>query len=156
MKHIILSILFLASFSITAATFSGKVVAVIDGDTFDMVANGKQIRIRFHGVDAPESHQDFGQKAKQILSSLIYGKEVTCTEAGSPSYGRPVCEVYLPDQTWVNLELVKTGAAWHSTKYSSDKRLADAQKTAQQNKTGLWSLPNPIPPWEFRKSQKNN
>lgn len=44
--------------------------------------------------------------------------------------------------------------AWNYVKYSKDKSLADFEAEARKNKIGLWSQPNPIPPWNFRKQQK--
>src|SRR5687767_9031573 len=56
----------------------GKVVGVHDGDTCTVLdANKNQYKIRFDGIDAPELKQDFGNKAKESLSNLIFGKQVT-------------------------------------------------------------------------------
>jgi endonuclease YncB( thermonuclease family) len=46
----------------------GKVVGVSDGDTITVLDDQKrQYKIRLEGIDAPESNQDFGSKAKQSL-----------------------------------------------------------------------------------------
>jgi endonuclease YncB( thermonuclease family) len=44
--------------------------------------------------------------------------------------------------------------AWHFTKFSSDENYANAQKSAQTKKLGIWSKSVVISPWEFRKSRK--
>ena len=67
----------------------GRVVKVADGDTITILSTpGRagsmtppssaptQHKIRLYGIDAPESHQAFGQKSKQYLSSLVFGKDV--------------------------------------------------------------------------------
>lgn len=48
----LLFFLFLAPFP--ALAFHGKVVKVLDGDTIDVLHNGKAERVRLHGIDAPE------------------------------------------------------------------------------------------------------
>ena len=54
-------------------TIEGKVVKVIDGDTIDVLDNtSTKHRIRFYGIDAPESKQAYGQKAREFLASMIF------------------------------------------------------------------------------------
>jgi endonuclease YncB( thermonuclease family) len=48
-------------------------------------------------------------------------------------------------------EIDRTGLAWHHKKYSSDPVLAEAEEQARRLKKGLWSMPNPVPPWEYRR-----
>jgi endonuclease YncB( thermonuclease family) len=56
MKAVIFSLLL--SWSIQAATISGKVVSVADGDTITVLdAVKKQHKIRFYGIDTPETAQ---------------------------------------------------------------------------------------------------
>jgi endonuclease YncB( thermonuclease family) len=56
--------------------FSAKVIAVIDGDTIEVLENNNQIRIRLAEIDCPESTQDFGQKASLFTSELVSDKQV--------------------------------------------------------------------------------
>ena len=51
--------------------FSGQVVGVLDGDTIDVLHNGKAERIRLKGIDCPEKGQAFGKKAKQFWARII-------------------------------------------------------------------------------------
>jgi len=66
---IVISILLAAA--ATAATqvqpITGKVIGIADGDTLTVLRqNDKtQHKIRLYGIDCPESHQDFGIRAKQ-------------------------------------------------------------------------------------------
>jgi hypothetical protein len=56
--------------------FTGKVVGVTDGDTITVLHDRQPYKIRLEGIDAPESGQAFGTKAKQVLGAKIFGKEV--------------------------------------------------------------------------------
>ena len=62
-----------------AVTFSGRVVAVIDGDTIGVMRDGREVRIRLEGIDAAEDGQDFSQRAKQFTSAAVFGKTVDVT-----------------------------------------------------------------------------
>jgi endonuclease YncB( thermonuclease family) len=50
------------------------------------------------------------------------------------------------------ISLVKAGLAWHFKRYSSDKVLAAEEEAARKAQRGLWAMPNPVPPWDFRKA----
>jgi endonuclease YncB( thermonuclease family) len=150
---IVLALLVLASSNLFAESFTCKCVGVSDGDTITVLNGRTQVRIRLEGIDAPESHQDFGQKAKQLTSSLAFGKTVTINAVTTDRYGRTVARVIAGGKD-VSLELVKAGLAWHYKKYSSDPVLAQAEQEARAAKKGLWSMPNPTPPWDYRHGGK--
>lgn len=46
------------------ADFSGKVVAVADGDTITVLHDKVQVKVRLTEIDAPEKKQAFGNGAK--------------------------------------------------------------------------------------------
>jgi micrococcal nuclease len=54
----------------------GKVVRVADGDTITVLENKTQHRIRLFGIDAPERHQAFSNRAKQLAPDQVFGKRV--------------------------------------------------------------------------------
>jgi hypothetical protein len=54
-------------------------------------------------------------------------------------------------QTCKHLFSIKSGHSWHFKRYSSDQKYAGAEEFARINKIGLWSLDDPVPPWEWRK-----
>jgi endonuclease YncB( thermonuclease family) len=70
------------------------------------------VKIRLHGIDAPESGQDFGSRAKQTASELAFGKEVTIRPLDTDRYGRTVADVILPDGRSMNREMVAQGLSW--------------------------------------------
>jgi micrococcal nuclease len=51
----------------------------------------------------------------------------------------------------VNKELLKQGLAWHYKQYNKDEEFAKLEQEARKKKIGLWSHPNPVAPWDFRR-----
>jgi micrococcal nuclease len=143
-------VLFLA-FPVWAETFSGKVVAVLDGDTIDVMHQGRAERIRLEGVDCPEK-QAFGNKAKQFTADLMMGQEVNVIAQKRDRYGRTLGYVILPDGRNLNRELVQAGLAWWYRQFSSDSSLGELEAEARAARRGLWKDPHPLPPWEFRRN----
>jgi micrococcal nuclease len=99
--------LLLCCLSINAATINGRVVGVADGDTITVLdATKKQHKIRFYGIDTPETAQAFGAKAKQFTSSLCFGKQVSVDVRDTDRYGRTVGVVTIDGGEAVNSALV--------------------------------------------------
>ncbi|MEP2668839.1 MAG: thermonuclease family protein [Cyclobacteriaceae bacterium] len=134
--------------------FVGKVTKVIDGDTIEVLRDGKAIRLRLNGIDAPESGQPYGTKAKEFAASILAGKEVSVVPHSQDRYGRTIADIYLSDGSWFNKTIVAAGFAWHYKQYSKDSELANAEVTASEFKLGLWKDPNPIAPWEWRRGRR--
>jgi micrococcal nuclease len=138
-----------------ATDFSGKVVRVADGDTIEVLVNNRQVRVRLFGVDAPELHQPFGNRARQGTSELTFGKTVTVRVNRMDEYGRVVGEVILPDGASLNQELVRRGLAWWYRHYApQDKQLEALEAEARRAKRGLWADARPIEPWVWRQSSQ--
>ncbi|RNI25655.1 thermonuclease family protein [Rufibacter latericius] len=137
------------------ATQNGyKVIGIKDGDTVELLKDGKPLTVRLQGVDCPEKNQDFGTRARQFTSDLVFGKYVELVVENVDRYGRTVGEIILPDGRNLNQELVKNGFAWHYTAYSKDQELARLEAEARAEKRGLWEGPSPQAPWEFRQSRR--
>ena len=132
-----------------STSFTGKCVGVTDGDTISVLKDGKAVKVRLDGIDCPESGQDFGSRAKQFTSDMVFGKTVEVRQTDVDRYGRTVARIII-DKHDLSLELVQVGLAWHYKQYSNDTTLAIAERQAHEAKRGLWSQPDPIPPWQFR------
>lgn len=137
-------------------TLSGKVVRILDGDTVEVLDAQKQThRVRLAGIDAPESKQPFGTKAKQKLSGLVGGETVSVGWRKRDRYGRIVGKLML-DGADVNLALVQAGFAWWYREYQREQSLGDrrlyeaAEAQARAQRVGLWTDPKPIAPWDWR------
>jgi micrococcal nuclease len=135
-----------------AEQISGEVVGVFDGDTIELFYNNHTERIRLHGIDCPEKGQAFGKRAKQAAADLLFGKQVMLQTHGKDKFGRTVADVLLTDGSNVNQQLVKEGWCWWYEKHASkDRALQQSQHEAKQAKRGLWSEPDPVPPWLYRR-----
>lgn len=138
------------------AWFLGKCVAVTDGDTIKVLRGGKAVRIRLFGVDCPERGQDFYRRAKEFTSEMVFGRVVEVTPVDQDDYGRLVAWVSVDGRT-LNKELVAEGLAWWYRRHApKEKELGKLEKQARKAKKGIWSLPDPTPPWEFRRQGHSN
>ena len=154
-KHLFLLSLLYLSLSLLSAEIKGKVVVVSDGDTIivlDEMDKGN-FKIRLAKIDAPEKKQAFGNKAKQFLSSLIFGKQVSIRYKAIDRYGRIIGLVYC-DGAEINLVMVQNGYAWHYNSYDKTPVYIQAEIQARRDKKSLWAAPDPTNPYEFRKTQK--
>ena len=123
--------------------FIGPVVSVLDGDTIEVLHNGKADRIRLSGIDCPEKGQAHSTNAKQAASTLVFGKQITLRTYGLDKCGRTIADVFLPDGTNVNHTLVKAGWCWWYRKYApGDTELERLEKEARESRRGLWADPN--------------
>jgi len=131
---------------------SGKVVRILDGDTYDLLIDGNQtMRIRMEGIDAPEKGMPFYKVSKNYLGKLCFGKQVRFKSSGKDIHDRNLGFTYLEDGTELCHEMIRAGLAWHYKKYNSDEDLANLELEARNSKTGIWENDNPMPPWENRK-----
>lgn len=132
-----------------------RVVGVSDGDTIRVVADGKQIKIRLHGIDAPEDGQAYGKVSTKGLRSLLAGRQVSIEPMDTDRYGRTVALVYA-DGLNVNEAMVSNGWAWVYPQYCTQSfcsKWIQAESIAKASKSGLWREWAALPPWEWRAQQ---
>ena len=151
---IILTLLFCSS--AFADSYTARVVGVSDGDSITiLLQSNTQQKIRLAEIDAPEKGQPFGERSKQALSGLVFGKTVKIVPVTTDRYGRTVAHISV-EALDVNAALIEQGAAWVYTAYSDSPLLPQLQATARANKQGLWGLAEyeQIPPWEWRRGRR--
>ena len=143
-----------------AATITGTVVSVADGDTVTVLdATKTQHKIRLTGIDAPEKTQPFGRRSKSSLSDMVYLKQVTVETDKKDRYGRNLGKVLI-DGKDANLMQIEHGMAWWYRAYQKDQSANDrrlyetAETSAKAKKVGLWADAKPVPPWEFRRAAR--
>lgn len=132
------------------AELRGQVIGVMDGDTIELLADGRPVRIRLAQIDAPERRQPFGTRAKQHLVALAYQRSATVQESGRDRYGRIIGTVLIDGQN-VNRAMVAAGLAWAYRRYLTDAAVLDLEHDARAARRGLWVDPAPVPPWNWRR-----
>lgn len=140
----------------TPERVEAHVVRVVDGDTIRVGIEGEVYRLRYIGIDTPETkHPErpiewMGPEASRANAELVQGQTVYLEKDVSETdqYGRLLRYVFLADGTFVNAELVRRGYAQVTT-YPPDVKYQDLflelQREARENERGLWG-PTPTPP----------
>ena len=136
----------------TPTAWWATVASTIDGDTIEIVRDGRTRRARLYGIDCPEGDQRFGEEARAFTQRLVSSARVRIVPRDTDSYGRLVVEVRTADGKRVSAELVAAGLAWWYRHYAPDDvQLRDLEAQARAAHRGLWADPNPVPPWTWRK-----
>ena len=132
----------------TTAGEAARVLRVVDGDTILVELEGREERVRYIGVDAPESVAPdrppgcFGREAREANRELVEGKTVRLERDVSERdrFGRLLRYVYA-DGASVNEELVRRGYATAVT-FPPDVREAARfralERQARESRRGLW------------------
>lgn len=127
-----------------------KVISVVDGDTFKIMYEGKEEKVRLIGIDTPESvHPDksknteYGIQVSNYVKELIEEKEVKLEFDVSQrdKYGRLLAYVYLENNEMLNEKLLKEGYAKISTYPPNVKyveQFTKIQEESRRNEVGLW------------------
>jgi endonuclease YncB( thermonuclease family) len=139
---------------LSAAKIQGKVVRVLDGDTIEVLNEKMPVRVRLINIDAPEKKQPYGRWSTSQLKELIAGQRVTVAYTQKDRYGRVLGRVVTTNGVEANSYMVQSGAAWVYDQYNTDSSLPALQRRAKEQKHGLWADSNPVPPWEWRHSNK--
>ena len=140
----------------TPAGTRARVVSVVDGDTIWVEIDGEPFRVRYIGIDAPETGESGGPRewmsgeATETNRRLVDGRRVTLAKDVSETdrYGRLLRYVYLADGTFVNAELVRLGYATSVTfppDVSEQPLLQEMERQAREARRGLWGA-TPRPP----------
>ncbi len=137
------------------ATERASVLRVVDGDTIEVDRGRGAERVRYIGVDTPETVKPgtpvewMGREASAANRALVEGQDVVLERDVSETdrYGRLLRYVWLqsPDGwLFVNLELLRRGLAQVAT-YPPDVAYVDlyleAQREARDAGRGLWGEP---------------
>src|SRR5437867_1629551 len=125
-----------------------KVTKVVDGDTIHVNIGGQDHKVRYIGIDTPETVDPrrpvgcFGKEASRRNHQLVEGKTVGLEKdvSETDSFGRLLRYVWA-DGEMVNATLVREGYAMAST-YPPDVRyselFASLQREAREAARGLW------------------
>jgi endonuclease YncB( thermonuclease family) len=144
----------------TVRAVTGRNLLVVSPDRGD-------VEVRLLGVELPEpprvvsvgraiEGQPFGPQAATYVRDLLMERQVQLDTYGKDRTGRLLSVVWLGEIN-VNLTLVKEGLAWLDPGLTVPNvriPLELAERQARVGKYGLWALPDPEPPWEYRKRHK--
>lgn len=140
----------------SAAEIRGRVVGITDGDTLTLLTDlREQVRVRVSDIDAPERRQPYGDRARQALSDLTFGRRARVEARDIDRYGRTVGRVFIGPVD-VSAAMVERGAAWVFRQYSHDPDLLRLETEARTARRGLWRLPEAqrVAPWDWRHASR--
>ena len=140
-------------FQLYSQKYEGKIVRIIDGDTYIFLTETGSFIVRMLGIDAPERDQPFSRESSEFLSKYL-DKDAVTRVNGTDRDERRMGTLFVNGRN-INLLLIREGYAWHYKRYSSDKDYALAEEYAQKNKLHIWSMPNPIAPWTWRQRRQS-
>lgn len=126
----------------------------VDGDTVLINMNGVEEKVRFIGIDTPETHKEntpvqcYGPAAAAYTKNRIGSSRIRLVAdeltTNRDRYDRLLRYVYLEDGTNLNLELVQKGYAFaYAFPFAKSQQFHRAMKQSQAERTGLWGNCNP-------------
>ena len=133
-----------------AETLTGKVVAVIDGDTLVIQDPAKKRHtVRLAEIDAPEPKQAFHVQSARALAALCHGRSASVEWSERDQRKRYLGYVTCAGKD-ANAEQLRRGMAWGSPRATRPtSALYELEAYARLRRIGLWKDDNPVPPWEF-------
>jgi micrococcal nuclease len=141
---------------LTCLAWTGRCVAVLEGDTISVTTwrTGRTgrldyVAIRLYGVAAPARGQEFAKESRDFLATMVKGRDVEIVPM-KPVFPSCPCLV-MANGVNVNHEIVKAGMAWWSRRDApQDQLFQKMEQEAREANRGLWAMPDPVPPWEYR------
>lgn len=135
----------------------GRVLRVLDGDSFVVTADGADTGVRLFGIDSPERGQGWSRRSRFALADLLEGETVRLEVEEIDRYDRLVVRVVRArDGVDVSTEQVRLGHSWVYRQYTDDPELLRLETAAREAGIGLWSLPehDRVPPWVWRRENR--
>jgi endonuclease YncB( thermonuclease family) len=131
-----------------------RVVTVHEGDRLTIRYDGRSETIHLRDIDCPELKQPYGKQAKHVTAAYVGNRDVVVRGLMRDKQGRVSADVFLHDGRNVGHELLKEGLAWWKRSASSNASLEVLEEVARASRKGLWSEPNPVPPWKWKDTKK--
>jgi endonuclease YncB( thermonuclease family) len=125
---------------------TAKCVKVIDGDTLVIECDTHRITVDLDGVDAPELGQPWGKEVRSFVRKLVRGEKVEIVVTARTEEGA-TARITVEGRDLSAL-LVERGLAWAT----GDAELEALSREARERPCGLWTDPEPVPPWVYREA----
>lgn len=130
-----------------------QVLKVVDGDTIHISYNGKDEKVRFIGLDTPETKdprkpiQCFGREATAKMTEFAENKNIRLefdrTQGERDKYGRILAFVYNEDNKNLAYEMIRQGYGneytHNSNPYKYQNEFKEAARKAREENKGLWA-----------------
>ena len=136
--------------------FRGKVFRVWGGDYFDMRIGQVIHYVCLEGIDSPKHGQPFADKAREELRRIMGHKQLRVVVQRLDKSKAAFAQAWVSSASEseqeidIGLELIKRGFGWYDgNTFEGDAEYRLAEAKAREAKLGLWSQPDPVPPWEF-------
>jgi len=132
---------------------TAHVAGIIDGDTVDVVIQpARKVRVRLHGVDAPERGEPFSQQALVFTRVLMFSRDVTLTGKDVDVYGRLVARIVV-DGKDASEAIIAAGLGCTFHRYAADPALDAALSRARAGHLGFWATGAKQPACVAREAQ---
>jgi endonuclease YncB( thermonuclease family) len=119
--------------------FVAEVTHVADGDTVEVrIPPAREVRVRLHAVDTPESNEPFNDRARTFTRVLMFGRSVAIVGKDVDRYGRLVARVTVDDMD-ASESIIAAGLGCTFRQYARDPVLDAAQDSARRAQRGFWA-----------------
>jgi len=139
-----------------AATLTGRVLRVSDGDTLVVLGpGGAHYTVDLAGAVAPRPDQPYGEAARQRLNERAAGRFVVVDYRDRRDASHLVGRAMVGRQD-LGLDQISSGLAWYREVDSSilsskeQETYKKAMEQARRVRRGLWHIEDPTPPWRER------
>jgi len=142
------------------AKFSGKLARTWGGDNFEVGLKQQLHYFLLIGVDCPEPGQPFFEEACEHLINTCGDQELELEVLQYDELKRELGHGWVTNAQGVRinlaLDLLSKGLGWYQgSEFDGSDQYRATMESARAKKIGLWSQPDPTPPWEHWKSTRD-
>jgi micrococcal nuclease len=131
----------------------GTITRVSDGDTVWLQPDDRArapIKLRLHGIDAPERCQPWGEQSRAALAARVLQRHVAVSTRSRDDYGRTLGSIRLDGED-INGWMVAQGHAWSARWHRRAMRYGAHEVSARASRKGLFAQHDAIEPRQFRR-----
>lgn len=140
--------------------YHAKVFRVWGGDYFDMQVGQLIHYVCLEGIDSPKPGQPFYQRSREELQRIVGDHDLRLVVHRLDESKVAFVRAWAPapddgdQEIDVGLEMIKRGFGWYDgNSFEGHADYQQSEAKAREAKLGLWSQPNPVPPWDFNTTE---